>query len=248
MKTPFFLVGLFLTSTLFGRTWPEIKQSGELIAGLDAASPPYNFYKGSQLTGVEIDLVERVAKNLGVKVTYKVSPFNSLIVGLNQGKYDVVISGHAITPERSKQVTFLSPIYCSHDILVSKKGGPKTAAEMKGKTIAVPVGTTYYERAKQIPGIGNVKTLPSETDALAALLAGRADAWLSDDSIAEHSRAAHPELQLGESLYESRCAWMVSPQNSALRDELDREIKKSLSDGSYLSISKKHTRKDVRCP
>lgn len=241
-----FLIALASTFVQ-ARTLDDVRKSKELLAGLDAASPPYNYYQGSQLAGIEVELIEQIAKKEGWKVTYKVAPFNTLIVGLKQGKFDLVVSGHTITPEREKQVDFLTPIYCTDGVLVSKKGGPKTAAEMKGKAVAVPVGTDYYAHALQIPGIGEVKTLPSETDALGAVLAGRADAWISDDSIAERAVKAHPELQLGAALFSTHVAWMAAPQNKALRDAVDSDIKNALSDGSYLASLKKHVGKDIRC-
>jgi len=230
-----------------GRSWTEIKQQGTLVVALDAASPPYNYYEGAELAGIEVDSVREIARRLGVKLDWKISPFNSLLVGLQQDKYDAVVSGYSITPARSRAIEFLTPVYCTGAVLVYRGTGPKSVGELKGKVVAVPVGTDYYEHVSQVSGIGKVGTFPSETEAMQNLLSGRADAWVTDAAIASRAARAHPDLKIGGKVFDTRVAWMVGKGNTSLRDALNAKIQAILSDGTYLKIVHRYVDLDIRC-
>ena len=153
MKKTALLLTAFLscaTAVAAPRSPEQIKASGTIRLATEGAFPPFNFYEGKTLKGFEIDLGEALAKATGVKVEWVVQPFDTLLIGLNQGRYDAVIASHAITPERQKAVDFLSPHYCSTINLVAKKGGPLTRAAMKGKSVAVQVGTSQIATLRAI--------------------------------------------------------------------------------------------------
>ena len=64
------------------------------------------FIKGKELTGFEVDLANQLARQLGLKVQWVTQPFDSLLIGLQQDRYDFVIASHGITPERARAVDF----------------------------------------------------------------------------------------------------------------------------------------------
>src|SRR5438552_19019378 len=83
-----------------GATWEDVKKSGTLRIASEGAFPPFNFFKQGKLCGFEIDLANEISKRLGLSSEWKSYPFDSLLIGLNQGRYDLVAASHAVTAER----------------------------------------------------------------------------------------------------------------------------------------------------
>ena len=231
------------------RSLDEIKQAGTIKIATEGATPPFNYFDNGELTGFDVELGNALAGELGVKVEWVPLAFDSLLVALDQDRYDFVIAGHGITPERQKAVDFSSPYVCSGAAVVSRQGGPRNATELQGKTIGVQVGTTYLAAVEKIPGIGEVKTFPKDTDALQNLLAGRTDVWVSDKLTALDASAknADAKLQIGELLYEERYGMAFKKGNDGLKQAVDGALASVLANGKYEKISQHYFGQDIRC-
>ncbi|WP_221088574.1 ABC transporter substrate-binding protein [Deinococcus aquaedulcis] len=236
-----------LASGAQARTWEAIKQSGTIKIGTEGAFPPFNVQKGKELSGFEVELAEALAKQLGLKVQWVVQPFDGLLIGLQQDRFDFVIASHGITPERAKAVDFANPHYCTGGTIVSMKGGPKTAADLKGKVVAVQVGTTYLSGVQKLPGVKPL-VFPKDTDAQTALMTGRAAAWVGDKFTGlDLVKAQKGKLQQGDMLFSERIGMAVKKGNSGLLKELNAALAKALSNGTYAKISSKYFGQDIRC-
>ncbi|PTA69561.1 ABC transporter substrate-binding protein [Deinococcus arcticus] len=236
-----------LASGAQARTWEAIKQSGTIKIATEGAFPPFNVQKGKALTGFEVELAEALAKQLGLKVQWVVQPFDGLLIGLQQDRFDFVIASHGITPERAKAVDFANPHYCTGGTIVSMKGGPRTAADLKGKVVAVQVGTTYLSGVQKLPGVKPL-VFPKDTDAQTALMAGRAAAWVGDKFTGlDLVKAQKGKLQQGDMLFSERIGMAVKKGNSGLLKELNAALAKALANGTYAKISNKYFGQDIRC-
>ena len=230
------------------RTWAEIKKSGTVKVATEGAFPPFNLMKGKTPTGFEVELAEALAKQWGLKVQWTVLPFDSLLIGLNQDRYDFVIASHGITPERQKAVDFSSPHYCTGGAIVTRPGGPTTAKALAGKSVAVQVGTTYLSNVRKVPGVGDVKTFPKDSDAQAALMAGRVDAWVGDKFTGlDLIKAQKGKVVQGELLFREKIGMAVKKGNATLLKELNAALAKAQANGSYAKLSKQYFGQDVRC-
>jgi len=233
------------------RSFEEIKRSGEIRIGTEGAFPPFNYFdERNQLTGFEVDLGNAIAERLGLKPRWIAQSFDTLLIQLNQGRFDFVIASHGITEERAKAVDFTNPHYCTGGVIVSRKGGPRTAKDLQGKVVGVQVGTTYMEAAQKIPGIKEVRTYQRDPDALQDLLAGRIDAWITDRFVAKEAikeRKLENTLQVGELVFQERVAMAVAKGNKSLLDALNRALAELMQDGTYARISQKWFGEDVRC-
>ncbi|WP_216318749.1 ABC transporter substrate-binding protein [Deinococcus aestuarii] len=237
-----------LATAAEARTWDEIKRNGTVRIATEGAFPPFNILKGKELTGFEVDLADELAKTLGVKVQWVTQPFDNLLIGLNQDRYDFVIASHGITPERARAVDFSNPHYCTGGAIVAKPGGPKTAADLRGKAVAVQVGTTYLENVRKVPGVGDVKTFPKDTDAQAALLAGRTDAWVGDKFTGlDLVKAQKGKLVQGDLLFNERIGMAVRKGNVSLLKELNAALTKVQNNGTYARVSGQYFGQDIRC-
>lgn len=237
-----------LTGSAHARSWDAIRASGTLKIATEGAFPPFNVLKGTQVTGFEVDLANAMAKRLGLKVEWVTQPFDNLLIGLNSDRYDFVIASHGVTPERARAVDFGTPHYCTGGAIVTRPGGPATAAALKGKKVGVQVGTSYLTSVRQVAGISEIKTYPKDTDVLAALMAGRVDAWVSDRFVGlDAVKAQKGKLAQGDLLFKEKIALAVKKGNSGLLKELNAALAGVMKDGTYTKISTQYFGQDIRC-
>lgn len=222
---------------------------GKIRAATEGAFAPFNFFKGKELTGFEVDLANEIFKKLQLKAEWQALAFDSLLIGLSQDRYDMVIASHAITDERAKAVDFASPHYCSGAVILAHAGGPKTKNDLRGKTVSAQIGTIYVPMLEKIPGIGKVKTFQKDSDSLQALAAGKTDAMVVDRFAALELMKANPKakLQIGDSVSQERVGMAVKKGNQALVAQLNQGLATVLKDGTYAKLSKKYFDMDVRC-
>jgi polar amino acid transport system substrate-binding protein len=231
------------------RTFEEIKADGKIVVASEGAFPPFNYFQGPKLSGFEIDIAEAMAKKMGVKIEWKALSFDALLAGLRQDRWDLVIASFGITPERSKAVTFTNPHYCSGGVIVAKDPAVKSAGDLAGKVVAVQTGTTYLENVQKLPGLKEVKNYPKDTDAFAAMVAGRADAWVTDKFVAKTALSANAGagLHMGEFVFVERIASAIKKGNASLEAAVNKALAEMLADGTYETISKKYFGEDIRC-
>ncbi len=96
--------------SLFDKLPDNIKSSKTITIGTDPTYAPNEFLKGDGKTiqGADIDLFNAVAAKLGVKAQYESSTFDTIIVGVQSGKYDIGVSSFTINADREKQVNMVS--------------------------------------------------------------------------------------------------------------------------------------------
>jgi polar amino acid transport system substrate-binding protein len=245
----FALTLAFAATSAQARTFDEIKKDGKIIVATEGAFPPFNYFEGPKLTGFEIDVAEALAKRMGVPIEWRALSFDALLAGLRQDRWDMVIASFAITPERSRAVSFTNPHYCSGGVIVAKDPAIRTSNDLAGKVVAVQTGTTYLENVKKLSQVKEVKNFPKDTDARSALLSGRVDAWVTDKFVAKGALEADPSagLKMGDFVFVERIATAVKKGNSSLEQAIDKALAEILADGTYEAISKKYMKEDIRC-
>jgi polar amino acid transport system substrate-binding protein len=226
-----------------------IRKDGVLRLATEGSTPPFNYYQNGRLTGFDVEIGDAIASQLRLRSDWTASPFDTLLIGLQQGRYDLVVMGQAITPERQKAVDFTVPYVCSGGVVVSLPGGPRHREDLAGKTVGVQVGTTYLAALTHVDKVGSVRTFQKDTDALQNLLAHRVDAWVSDRLTALYVAHQNPsfELQIGDALFKERDGIAIAKGESALRDAVNTAIGVILANGTYATIAKRHFGQDVRC-
>ena len=109
-----------------------------------ATYPPFeSLDRENQLVGFDIDLAKALCQQMKADCTFTNNAFDSLIPSLKFRRYDAVISGMDITPDRSKQVDFTQPYYANSAIVIARKGKFNDFSQLKGKRIGVENGTTH---------------------------------------------------------------------------------------------------------
>ena len=113
----------------------KIKQKGTLVVGMSADYPPYEFTTKengkTKYVGFEVSLAKQFAKDLGVKLVIKNMDFDSLLVALETGKIDAIISGMNVTAERKKSVDFSNTYYSGDSYFLINKGDKDKLVNVK---------------------------------------------------------------------------------------------------------------------
>ena len=231
------------------RSLEQIRQAGTMVVATEGAYAPFNYFKGSTLTGFEVDLADAVVKKMGLKIEWKSLSFDALLAGLRQDRWDMVIASFGITEARSKAVDFTNPHYCSGGVIVSKNVALPDAAALTGKTVAVQTGSTYMEKVTKLTKAREVKNFPQDTDARSALAAGRVDAWVSDRFVVKSALDANPGLglKMGGYLFIEKIAIAIKKDNAPLAAAINKALAEVMADGTYKAISEKYFKEDIRC-
>ncbi len=162
-----------------------VKSKGTLTAASDATYPPLESIgtDGKTLEGADVDLGEAIGKLMGVKVKFVNQTFDSIIPGLQAGKYGLGISSFTDTKEREKVVDFVTYLTAGTSFY-EKTSGPdvEKLADLCGHSVAVEKGTTQQNdaTAQSKKCKVTVHVFPDQTGANQALSSGRADIVMAD--------------------------------------------------------------------
>lgn len=254
MRTFRIIVGMIsglvlLTSNAHARDWSEIKKSGTIIAATEGGFYPFNYFEGSKLTGFEVDVAEAIAKQLGLKLEWRVVTFDAQLAAIRQDRFDFAIASHGYTEERAKAVDFANPHYCTGGQIAAHRNGPLTAAALKGKMVGVQLATSYFEHAKGLQGIQEVKTYKSDPEAYAALRANKVDAWISDKWLIKATLEKNPDPNIvaGEQVFVERVSAIMRKNNPELKGQFNRGLEEILKNGTYQALSNKYFNTDISC-
>ncbi|MGQ4559161.1 ABC transporter substrate-binding protein/permease [Levilactobacillus hammesii] len=154
----------------------KVQKKGTLVMGTSPDYPPYEFqatvHGKSQVVGMDVAVGKKIAKDMGVKLVVKSMSFDSLLVALQTGKVDMVISGMNPTPARRKNVDFTHTYYQGgYSIVINKndKGIYKDKNSFVGKTIGAQTGSTMYNESKKQTTGTTVKGMTSVSDLILGL-------------------------------------------------------------------------------
>lgn len=228
----------------------EIKAKGTLNFATDASYAPNEFMDadGKTIIGMDVELGNAIAEKLGLKASWQNVDFDSIIIGLAGGKYDIGMSSFTDTKEREATVDFVTYFTAGTSLLVAK-GNPSGLAgpdDLCGHKIAVEKGTTQEAdiaaKSKACTDAGKAKVtavaLPDQNAASLAVQSGRADATLADSPVAEYE-ASLPDAKFevaGKSYDDAPYGIAVPKSSGTLKDAILAALKELIDDGTYGKI------------
>jgi ABC-type amino acid transport substrate-binding protein len=211
-----------------------------LTVGSDIPYTPFEFGK-PPYKGLDVDVVNEVAKRLGSTAKFKKTPFDTIFRDLAQGKFDMVASATTITPERKKEVDFSDSYFPADQSLMVKKGSDiKTVDDLDGQVIGAQLGTTGADYAKNQTKAKSVRTYDLIDDAFNALEAGQVKAVINDCPVSKYAERAHKDLVVVQAIQTNEEYGFAFPKGSdALRTAVNKELTKLRDDGDLARISDK---------
>jgi ABC-type amino acid transport substrate-binding protein len=151
----------------------------QLVVGMDLEFKPQMYLQNGKPAGYDVVLLNKLAKQLGVKLVIKNLSFDGLIPGLQSKKFDMVSVGLSYRPERAKVISFSRAYVPYAQILAARKGDttPSTikAWNSSDKTITSLQGSTAEQLVKSTFPNANSKSFPEQNAAFLEVSTGRAD-------------------------------------------------------------------------
>jgi polar amino acid transport system substrate-binding protein len=163
----------------FAITADEIKKRGKVIIGIQGDNPPWGFVNSAgKQEGIDADIGELFAKELGVPVQFVPLEVANRIPALTSGRVDVLFATMAMLPERAKAVQFSKPYVANQIVLLAPKSLEiKTNADMAKYTIAVARAAAQdNEVTRNAPPGTNILRLDGDAASIQAVVSGQAQA------------------------------------------------------------------------
>ena len=177
------------------KTLPDYRSlpapNGVLRMVTEGAYAPMNYFRGDEIVGMEVDLAARFCEANGYGLAIESMNFDGLLSAVQSGKADFAAAGISITAERAESVWFTDPYYTGGTVLAVLKNTEPAGAvssyhslsDLEHKVLGIPSGTNFdllvsrrYPKAKLV-------YYPTQSDLLAALEAGKIDAFPSDEPV-----------------------------------------------------------------
>jgi polar amino acid transport system substrate-binding protein len=230
---------LLATSAAFAQEAPPLRTA------VDGTFAPHAMPKlGGGYEGFNIDLAEEIGKRMKRKVIIDATQFSGLVPGLQAGTYDFLAAPTTVTKERADNMLFTEGYLNTDFQFLIKKGAPKVEKleDLKGKTVSVNKGSAYDSWARELEGkIGwKVESFGTQTDAVQAVLAGRADANVAGNTVIAWAVKNNPQLELSY-LHSTGLVWgaPLRKDSGELRKQIENAIECMKLDGT---IAKMHER------
>jgi polar amino acid transport system substrate-binding protein len=166
-------------------SWERVQAAGILLVGLDPTYPPFEVADKNGVYGLDVDLAQALAEELGVKAQFVYFGYDGLYDALGTKQVDVLISALVIIPDRTRDFSYSEPYFDAGEILIVLADNEtiETMADLSGRTVAVELGSLGHveatEWAKRVEGLV-VRPFPTADEALTAVQQGSADAALTD--------------------------------------------------------------------
>jgi polar amino acid transport system substrate-binding protein len=216
----------------------ETKESGKLIVGSDIPYPPFEQGRAPDYEGIDIELVDEIAKQLDLEVEWVDTSFDTIFRDLASGKFDMVASSTTITAEREKTVDFSDPYFPADQSLMVKKGSDiKSIDDVSGQVVGAQKGTTGADFAENETEAETVRTYAEIDDAFNALEAGQVEAVINDCPISKYAERSKPNLEVIEALTtDEQYGFAFQKGSTSLEDAVNDALTKLEDDGTYDKI------------
>jgi polar amino acid transport system substrate-binding protein len=230
----------------------KIKSKGTLIVAADATYPP-NEYVGSNgktVTGWDVDLGQALGKVMGLNWKFVNATFDTIIPGLQSGKYGVGMSSFTDTKERQKVVDFVTYFSAGTSFYV-KSGGPtiNSLADLCGHSVGVERGTTQASdstaqsgKCKKAGKAGvSVHVYPDQNAANLAIQSGRQEVGMADSPVAAYIvKQSSGKFKLTGKPYNTAPYGIALPKGNGMTKPVLDAMKALIENGTYLAILKKY--------
>jgi len=217
-------------------------ESGKLQVASDIPYAPFEFTEpgSTEAIGFDVDLVKAIAATPGIGITdveFIKQPFDTIIVSIAQGRFDMSASSFSITPERAKQIDFSDGYFTATQSVMVKTGSDiQGIDDLEGRRIGVQRGTTGADLAATVKG-ADVLRYEIIDDAFNALAAGRVDAVINDYAVSAYAAERRDDFEIVDRNPTVENYGLVFPKdNPALRDAFNAGLAEIRANGTYDEI------------
>ena len=209
----------------------QIRAKGTIVIATEGTWSPWTFHdeKGN-LTGYDIELGRLIAKHLGVKPQFVEGKWDGLLAGISSGRYDIMINGVDITPEREKAFSLTEPYAYNKTVVVTRTSDTaiQSMQDLKGKVTANTISSTYAEVAERYGA--KVTGVDDLNQTFELLLSGRIDATLNAEVVFYDYKRVHPTAEVKIAAVSDEMTSVGIPLKKEGTEKLRQEINKALAE------------------
>jgi polar amino acid transport system substrate-binding protein len=225
-----------------------IKDQGSLTVAMDASYAPNEFFDedGKTIIGTDADLADAIGTVLGLDVEKKNATFDSIIPGLEAGKFDIALSSFTDTKEREQVVDMVTYLTAGTGFytLADKPTEVTGVADLCGKTVAVQKGTVQQEdveeQNKKCDDPIDLKVFTQQTDVDLAITSGRAQVAMADSPVASYAvKQSDGTLKSTGEDYDTAPYGIAINKKTELAPAIQAAVQVLIDDGTYAAILKK---------
>ncbi len=219
---------------------------GVLTMATNAYFPPYEYYEGDEIVGIDADIAKAIADKLGLELKIEDMEFEAIILAVQSGKADIGLAGMTVRPDRQESVNFSDTYATGIQVVIVKEDSDiKSLEDLEGKKIGVQLMTTGDIFACEDFGEDAVEQYNKGADAVMALTQGKVDAVLIDNEPAKNFVANNEGLKILDTEYAVEdYAACLNKENDALLEKINAAIKELKDDGTLQEIMDKYITAD----
>jgi ABC-type amino acid transport substrate-binding protein len=228
---------------------PRTMTPGTLRIGTYFVNPPFEYVADGQRIGFEVDLMNEISARLSLSPVFVDTQWETILQEMQEGRYDCIVGGITITPERERTLAWSTPYMTTTlSLVVDRRRSPQIRgiADLRGASVGVQVATTDYDIAlkmQQGGQIGSVKVYAFDRiqDAMVDLAAGRITAVMKVYPVAAWLARQTPDLRIVAQLPDDPqpLGIGVARDNPGLLAAVDRALADMKRDGTYARLAQK---------
>lgn len=227
---------------VFAMTACGSSEDNTLIMATNAEFPPYEYYEGEEIVGIDAEFAAAIAEKLGMELKIEDMAFDSIIPAVQSGKADFGAAGMTVTEDRMKEVDFSDTYYTGRQVIIVAEGNTEITGpdDLAGKKIGVQQGTTGDIYATDDYGDENIERYNKGFEAVQALQQGKIDAVIIDDQPAQTFVEANEGLVILETEYVEEEYALCFKKDSELVEKVNEAIAELKKDGTFDKIIDKY--------
>ena len=232
----------------------EIKDSGVITIAMEGTWAPWTYHDESDtLVGYDVEVGQKLAARLGVTPQFIEGEWDGLLAGLEAGRYDIMINGVDITPERQQKYDFSIPYAYNRTAVIVRADDDRITAmeDLDGMSTANTISSTYAETAEkygaQVTGVDDLN------QTMELLLSGRIDATLNAEVTFYDYMKAHPDAGLKIAAIDPEQTSVAIPmrkgeETASLLEAVNTALAELAADGELKALSEKYFGTDISTP
>lgn len=217
-----------------------------IIVGTEAGFAPYEYMKGNDVVGIDMDIAQAIADHLGKELEIKNMEFDGALLAVQQGTVDFVAAGVSVDEDRLEKMDFSIDYVNSTEVVVVNKENPTVASldDLDDKIIGVQQGNIADFWVEDNIAAKEIKRYSKFGQAAEDLKNGKIDCIVMDQYPAEDMVATNPELVILDGvLFEDKYAIAVKKGNKDLLDDINTVIEQLKADEKIEEFTANHTKK-----
>ena len=226
------------------------KNENTLIMATNAEFPPYEYYDGNEVIGIDAEIAKAIADKLGMELQIDDMDFDSIISAVQSGKADMGMAGMTVTEDRLENVNFTTSYATGIQVVIVKEGSDITTVDdlyADGAKYAIGVqtattGDIYITSDIDDLGLAlTVERFSKGADAVLALANGQLDCVIIDNEPAKAFVANHEGLTILDSEYAREdYAIAIAKDNAELLEKVNGALEELIADGTVKQIVDKY--------